>query len=139
MCCIIYGVWHDAVVIDCSAMRFGTRRPEVFAITTMESRKVNDKIFISGMVIRGWPRQRKSIFDVGLYTRRPLEKFIPGSARTRARAYALTILIAPNCGANGSPLSPSPDFSATEMVLAVPSRPFAKLHRHARTHAHGFQ
>lgn len=56
MCCIIYGVWHDAVVIDCSTVRFGTRWPEVFAITTMEPRKVNDKIFISGMVIRGRPR-----------------------------------------------------------------------------------
>jgi len=88
MCCIIYGVRHDATVIDCSAMRFGTRRPEVFAITTMESRKVNDKIFISGMVIRGWPRQRKSIFDVDLRARSPLEKFIPGSARARARVSA---------------------------------------------------
>lgn len=53
MCCIIYETRHDATVIDCSAMRFGTRWPEVFAITTMELCKVNDKIFISGIVIRG--------------------------------------------------------------------------------------
>lgn len=48
MCCIIYGLRHDAIVIDCSALRFGTRWSEVFTITTMESRKVNGKIFISG-------------------------------------------------------------------------------------------
>lgn len=51
MCCIIYGLRHDAIVIDCSALRFGTRWSEVFAITTMESRKVNGKIFISGPVV----------------------------------------------------------------------------------------
>lgn len=55
MCCIIYVERHDAIVIDSNAVRFGTRWPEVFAITTMESHKVNDKIFISGMVIRGRP------------------------------------------------------------------------------------
>jgi hypothetical protein len=68
-------------------MRFGTRRPEVFAITTMESRKVNDKIFISGMVIRGWPRQRKSIFDLGASTLGGHLKNsfpeVPGCARAR--------------------------------------------------------
>lgn len=50
MRCIIYGLRHDAIVIDCNALRFGTRWSEVFAITTMESSKVNGKIFISAYV-----------------------------------------------------------------------------------------
>lgn len=86
--------WHDAVVIDCSAMRFGTRWPEVFAITTMESRKVNDKIFISGMVIRGRPR------DGNPFSARPprpetISKIFP---EVSARALQFSILIALSCG-----------------------------------------
>lgn len=50
MRCIIYGLRHDAIVIDCNALRFGTRWSEVFAITTMGSSKVNGKIFISAYV-----------------------------------------------------------------------------------------
>lgn len=50
MRCIIYGLRHDAIVIDCNALRFGTRWSEVFPIITMESSKVNGKIFISAYV-----------------------------------------------------------------------------------------
>lgn len=95
MCCIIYGVWHDAAVIDCSAMRFGTRWPEVFTITTMESRKVNDKIFISELVIRG-----RSRGGIPFSEKRPLtettSKICP---EVGPDAFQFKILIALNCGA----------------------------------------
>ena len=63
MRCIIYGLRHDAIVIDCNALRFGTRWSEVFAITTMESSKVNGKIFISAYVaIRSCNLLHRSLF-----------------------------------------------------------------------------
>lgn len=94
MCCIIYGVQHDAIVIDCSAMRFGTRCPEVFAITTMESHKVNDKIFISGMVIRGRPHGGNP-FSPGPLRAETTSKICP---EVGMHAFQFRILIALNCG-----------------------------------------
>ena len=93
-CCIIYGVWHDAVVIDCSATRFSIRWPEVFAITTMESRKVNDKIFISGMVIRGQSHGGNP-FSARPPRAETTSKICPDVG---ARAHQFRILIVLSCG-----------------------------------------
>lgn len=83
MRCIIYGLRHDAIVIDCNALRFGTRWSEVFAITTMESSKVNGKIFISAYV---------AIRSCNLLHRSPFIPFPPPIIATFPRVFVTPFL-----------------------------------------------